>query len=534
MKIFNNFEVQLASLNAAVTVSVPGLLSDRFVDSSVDGREHPDKNNQPQRHFRMCALIEVLFDPLIWDHRRYSSLLLRFCDFCREYKVRTKQQLETWRKLQSHCLNAGGSMTECECMNLYTSNLWNEIVAKSKAILHQKQRKQRERTKEDDAFLELLHFCVYGEREPQRLKEEEVNIKQLCEDLEWELLRGRNRSILKRDDMVSLFLRSNTLHLLVGLTQMEATCVSTRNCARRAIRCIVWSVDKKSKLLLKKSQIPFLPSINYCYQRFDDEASTKMKAELIHKKESNILVVGDGNLSFGRALSRLFGAPNTKTRLKRMASSSPSSTKRPSDYGARNIVVTCYESAMELLSRYPHSGSVVAEIMDRGGFVLYGVDATALHQTLTASFKTYGGDKRAFPLFLSAASMSAFKYDVIIWNFPHAMDNAFKPNINGELVENFMVSAKQILSKGGEIHVTLHINHQIDDEVGSAAAMSRTFQQYSTWKVGERAHQRGLRCVNHVELKHRAYPGYAIKNVQGNPFNIVKAETYVFKRAEDI
>ena len=72
--------------------------------------------------------------------------------------------------------------------------------------------------------------------------------------------RGQKRSI---DDLVSMVLRSNTLHFLVGLTQMEATCGDTRNVARRAIRAVVWSVDRRRKRLLKKGQIPFLREINW-------------------------------------------------------------------------------------------------------------------------------------------------------------------------------------------------------------------------------------------------------------------------------
>ena len=60
-------------------------------------------------------------------------------------------------------------------------------------------------------------------------------------------------------------------------------------------------------------------------------------------------------------------------------------------------------------------------------------------------------------------------------------------------------------------------------------ASSCTYLQYVTWGIADRADAQDLVCVNHIDLKHRLYPGYAIKNVQGNPFNIVKAETYIFK-----
>ena len=350
-----------------------------------------------------------------------------------------------------------------------------------------------------------------------------------------QMVREKGRSILNGrgpqsvDEMVSVVLRSNTLHFLVGLTQMEATCGDTRNWARRAIRAVVWSVDKKRKRLLKKGQIPFLPTISWSYREWADP----QKDDICISKEQSVLVVGDGNLSFGRALCRLFGAPSTKSKLLR-AKKEQKGSAPAIDCGARNIVVTAYESAMELLSRYPHSGSVVAEIVDRGGLVLYGIDATDLGSTLTASYGTYGGDKRPLPLFADAAAFESFAYDVVIWNFPHAMDDAFKPGVNGDLVEQFLVSAQRILAKQGQIHVTLHINHQIDHEVGSAGAQSRVFPQFTSWRIAERAHRQNLRVVHRLDLNHRQFPGYAIKNVQGNPFNIVKAETYIFQRAEDM
>ncbi len=242
------------------------------------------------------------------------------------------------------------------------------------------------------------------------------------------------------------------------------------------------------------------------------------------------MIVGDGNLSFGRALSRLFGAPKTKAKLQNLQRKNANNSI---DFGARNIVVTCYESAMELLARYPHSGSVVAEIIDRGGLVLYGIDATDLKITLRNSFRTYGGDKRSLKLFPDLSQFQMFKYDTIVWNFPHAMDRSYNPKINGDLVESFFESAKEILAVNGEVHITLHINHQIDDEIGKKAGINKTYHQYLTWGIGHRADLQQLTCVKHTELKHRLFPGYAIKNVQGNPFNIVKAETYIFKRTQE-
>ena len=547
---------------------------------AIDGRQHPDRHSQPRRHFRVCWLLQTLFDPLVWDYERYSELLKKLCAFCRAYNEQTGVELATWRKLKhsrsaqqgkevkdkskdketgkkrknskhskhrkdtkqtkhekdSNAKQESDELQDWDLMNSLISNLWNEVVAKCKAVM----RRQRGDTPSpleaaEVALLEALSECVLGQ------KSSSIDVGGMVSALE-QMVRDKGRSILNGrgrqsvDEMVSVVLRSNTLHFLVGLTQMEATCGDTRNWARRAIRAVVWSVDKKRKKLLKKGQIPFLPTIGWCYREWGFPTQSD---ELCISKEQSVLVVGDGNLSFGRALCRLFGAPSTKSKLMRAKKEREDTNQREDDLsdldcGARNIVVTAYESAMELLSRYPHSGSVVAEIVDRGGLVLYGIDATDLASTLSASYTTYGGDKRPFPLFGDAAAFESFAFDVIIWNFPHAMDDAFKPGVNGDLVEQFLVSAQQILAKKGQIHVTLHINHQIDHEVGSTGAQSRVYPQFTSWKIGERAHRKGLRCVDRIDLNHRRYPGYAIKNVQGNPFNIVKAETYIFQRADDL
>ena len=279
----------------------------------------------------------------------------------------------------------------------------------------------------DSILLQLLQECVHDDNKI-KTNQVTVDIKALCNEFET-MLRSTSRQTLSSafnqiyfnennnntntnmnsnrnintnintnsiDCLISQFLRSQTLHLLVGLTQMEAKCVHTRNCARRAMKKIVWSIKEEDKSKLNKAQIPFLPTITQGYKTF---ASQPL---LIHTKDKDILVVGDGNLSFGRALSRLFGSPSTKQRLSKLkkrifkANNKNNINTSLIDYGARNVVVTCYESAMELLSRYPHSGSVVAEIVDRGGLVLYGIDATNLKETLSSSFQTYGGDRKHF------------------------------------------------------------------------------------------------------------------------------------------
>ena len=123
---------------------------------------------------------------------------------------------------------------------------------------------------------------------------------------------------------------------------MEAKSIITRQCASRAIKNIVWNVNDSEKKKLKKAQLPHLPTLTTQYKTYLEAL------DLIHTTDKDILVVGDGNLSFGRALSRLFGSPKTKQTLDRTLKKKQLSDNI--DYGARNIVVTCYESAMASIS----------------------------------------------------------------------------------------------------------------------------------------------------------------------------------------
>ncbi|KAJ1632911.1 hypothetical protein T492DRAFT_1113438 [Pavlovales sp. CCMP2436] len=87
-----------------------------------------------------------------------------------------------------------------------------------------------------------------------------------------------------------------------------------------------------------------------------------------------MLLVGEGDLSFGLALARAFG-----------------------EQGAHNLTVTTLDSEAFLGSQYAGALRNATELRARGAWVHHGVDATALHAH-EAVLRTY---------------------DVVVFNFPH-------------------------------------------------------------------------------------------------------------------
>lgn len=98
------------------------------------------------------------------------------------------------------------------------------------------------------------------------------------------------------------------------------------------------------------------------------------------KATDTILLIGEGNFSFARAL---------------VCNPPPALQYLP----ASNVVATAYDSEEECFSKYPEAQAIVEELRHKGAEVLFGVDATKLEST---------------------SSLRNRKFDKIVWNFPHA------------------------------------------------------------------------------------------------------------------
>ena len=98
------------------------------------------------------------------------------------------------------------------------------------------------------------------------------------------------------------------------------------------------------------------------------------------KPTDKILLIGEGNFSFARAL--VVDPPSCLEHLP-----------------AANVTATSYDSEDACFSKYPDAQGIVDTIRQRGVEVLFGVDATKLHK---------------HPV------LKGRRWDRIVWNFAHA------------------------------------------------------------------------------------------------------------------
>ncbi|KAF9013611.1 hypothetical protein BDZ89DRAFT_1077010 [Hymenopellis radicata] len=146
------------------------------------------------------------------------------------------------------------------------------------------------------------------------------------------------------------------------------------------------SQSRKSKQHLRPT-IPFLPT-------------------------DTILLIGEGNFSFTRALVR---------------NPPPELTHLPPG----NITATAYDSEQDCCSKYPDAQEILVDLRARGVQVLFGVDASKLDRV---------------------PQLKGRRWDKICWNFPHAgkgitdMDRNILSN--QVLILDFLRTAEGLLKKG--------------------------------------------------------------------------------------
>ncbi|KAL6135084.1 hypothetical protein ACLB2K_067312 [Fragaria x ananassa] len=194
-----------------------------------------------------------------------------------------------------------------------------------------------------------------------------------------------------------------------------------------------------------------------------------------YSSSQEILLVGEGDFSFSACLARAFGH-------------------------ASNMVATSLDSQESLWGKHPSCVSHLNELRQRGCLVLHDVDVHDM-------------DLHYF--------LSRKKFDVIIFNFPHA---GFYPGfgeshfqvieMHRQLLRGFFASAQVMLYSGGEIHVT-----------------TRDDFPYNTWDVEELADEAGLVLTEKVWFEKSDYPGYRNKrggNIDSNK-SFPLGESYTFK-----
>ncbi|KAK1566448.1 hypothetical protein Q3G72_000071 [Acer saccharum] len=194
-----------------------------------------------------------------------------------------------------------------------------------------------------------------------------------------------------------------------------------------------------------------------------------------YNNRQKILLVGEGDFSFSSCLASAFGS-------------------------ATNMVATCFHSEDVQITKHWTSIPHLKLLERKGCMVLHEVDVHDMNHHPTLYY---------------------MKFDVIIFNFPHAghYDHLCERDdelieMHKALIEGFFKSARKMLNENGEVHVT-----------------NRDDFPYNRWKLKKLAKKSGLILKEKVEFKKQDFPGYHNKRggeINGNktfPLN----ECYTFK-----
>lgn len=136
---------------------------------------------------------------------------------------------------------------------------------------------------------------------------------------------------------------------------------------------------------------------------------------LAFKSTDKVLLVGEGNFTFARAL------------VTRQQPSSSSLLYLP----PQNVTATAYDTEEECYQKYADAREIVQNLRELGVQVLFGIDATKLEKS---------------------PALKGKRYDRVVWNFPHAgkgiTDQDRNILTNQLLILDFLRSAPNVLAEG--------------------------------------------------------------------------------------
>ncbi|KAI4816065.1 hypothetical protein E4T44_10661 [Aureobasidium sp. EXF-8845] len=170
-----------------------------------------------------------------------------------------------------------------------------------------------------------------------------------------------------------------------------------------------------------------------------------------------ILTIGDGDLSFSRSLVDA--------------------------HGCAALLATTFDSATEVLEKYPQAQENKDAIEAEEQRVIHDVDATKLGQKEVK--KQAGGWER------------------VMFNFPHVGGKSTDVNrqvrYNQEMLVSFFKAVKPLLAPHGTVIVTLFEG-----------------EPYTLWNIRDLARHSGLEVQRSFRFQADAYPGYAHTRTLGN------------------
>ena len=203
------------------------------------------------------------------------------------------------------------------------------------------------------------------------------------------------------------------------------------------------------------------------------------------------LVLGDGNFTFSLSSSK-----------------HPSLCDSDGADGRPRLVATSLETREQVLCRSLSQATLAALRVCPQVRLLHGVDATKLESC--QPLKELG-----------------LVFDVVVFNFPHSGGKG-KIQLNRSLLQDFFasVTASGLLSRGGEVHVTLCAGQ------GGTPRDSIDRGHQNSWKVTEMAAEGGFVLCGTEPFSLAEHPGYIPTGYRGHTdkgFRVEGALRHVFK-----
>lgn len=275
---------------------------------------------------------------------------------------------------------------------------------------------------------------------------------------------------------------------------------------------------------VESGSIGWRRSMANCPTFDDNEAYEKSQFQYLDcrgEKIRSLLVCGDGDLSFSASI-----ASNLASKQIQLIATVLENKKEHKKVYKNSCSNT---QSIRFSSVNHRSENIMTANVDRNhsrSKVFFGIDATNLQSNLQDAIQEEQGiisnhsDDQHFLI-----PNITLSFDRIQFNFPHWKGKSNHKH-NRALLNDFLKSSSQVLSKQGEIHVALC--------EGQGGATSTTLEEWrSSWTASIYAAEHGLLLINTIPFQ----PKYDLSSHRGvdRPFNIGKQpKMYIFTNEGNI